>query len=401
MPSPLVRLLLTAAAPAASPAPTAGGFRKRLRHTAGRGLRRSPVAMQDAIRRGSASLLAALGPGNGTGRPATGTPPVWESPPVPVPEGTSLAELERSFRTWSVNGEPAGHLDAYVDDSIWRFCYTWSLVRDARGACLELGANPYFTTYLLDRYTQLDLTLANYYGQRGEIVESVSLVPPGGTERVQLERQAQMFNVEEDEFPFPAGSFDLVLFCEIIEHLLMDPVAVLRQIHRVLKPGGILVLTTPNVARLDNVLAMVNGANIYDPYSGFGPYGRHNREYNRHELHRLLDFAGFEVEHSFSADGHPTDHLRWPRYDLAAPLVDFRREDLGHYLFVRARATRPPHDARLTASASSSRTFVSAPARASVSSGGTRQAAPATTSGIEPAVVVTTGTPSDMARSGG
>ncbi len=350
MPSPLARLSLTADAGdtrASSGAGTVSALRKRLRHTAGRGLRRSPGPVRDAIRRGSNTLLAALGPGDAPARSAIGAGAVWKSPPVPVPEGTSLADLEGTFRSWSVNDEPVGHLDAYVDDSIWRFFHTWNMIRDEQGACLELGANPYFTTYLLDRYTRLDLTLANYYGQAGEkTTETVSLVPPGGTERVQLERTSQLFNIEEDEFPFATDSFDLVLFCEILEHLLMDPVAVLHQIYRVLKPGGILVLTTPNVARLDNVLAMVNGSNIYDPYSGFGPYGRHNREYNRHELHRLLDFAGFDVEYSFSADGHPTDHTRWPRFDLAAPLVDFRREDLGHYLFVRARATRLPHDAR-------------------------------------------------------
>ena len=209
------------------------------------------------------------------------------------------------MRSWSVNGEPAGHLDAYVDDSIWRFLHTWRMVRDDAGTCLELGANPYFTTFLLDRHTELELTLANYYGQRGATTETVSFVAPGSDQRVEMERKCQLFNVEEDEFPFDAHSFDVVLFCEILEHLLMDPVAVLRQIHRVLKPGGVLVLTTPNVCRLDNVLAMVNGANIYDPYSGFGPYGRHNREYTRHELRRLLEFVGFEVESSFTADGQP------------------------------------------------------------------------------------------------
>jgi SAM-dependent methyltransferase len=130
----------------------------------------------------------------------------------------------------------------------------------------------------------------------------------------------------------------------MLEHMLMDPMHTLRQIHRVLKPNGIMVLTTPNVARLNNVMALVNGANIYDPYSGFGPYGRHNREYTRHELHRLLDFAGFEVEYSFTADGHPTDNSHWPQFAETTPLVQYRQGDLGHYLMVRARAVREPRE---------------------------------------------------------
>jgi len=128
----------------------------------------------------------------------------------------------------------------------------------------------------------------------------------------------------------------------MLEHLLMNPLAPLNEIHRVLKTGGALVLTTPNVARLGNVLGLVNGENVYDPYSGFGPYGRHNREYNRHELHRLLDFAGFEVESSFTADAHPWRAGDWPLSAEVAPLVASRTPDLGQYIFIRARATRPP-----------------------------------------------------------
>ncbi len=360
MPFLLARLPLTPGpADAAAPNTTGavGAFRQRLRHTAGRGLRRSPTAVQDALRRGSRTLLAALPPDQPVAgppdqpvagppdQPVTGPSPVFESPRVALPEGLSLPDLERTFRSWSVNGEPVGHLDGYLGESIWRFLYTWGIVRDDTGACLELGANPYFTTYLLDRHTGLDLSLANYYGQSGETTETVAFVPPGKSKRVQVERSSRLFNIEEDVFPYETDTFDVVLFCEMLEHLLMDPVAVLRQIHRVLKPDGTLVLTTPNVARLESVLAILNGANIYDPYSGFGPYGRHNREYNRHELHRLLDFAGFDVEYSFTADGHPTDHSGLPGVDLAAPLVDFRRPDLGQYLFVRARAARPPRDA--------------------------------------------------------
>ena len=67
--------------------------------------------------------------------------------------------------------------------------YTWGIVRHDTGTCLELGANPYFTTYLLDRHTDLDLTLANYYGQSGEANETVSFVAPGATQRVQVDAQ--------------------------------------------------------------------------------------------------------------------------------------------------------------------------------------------------------------------
>jgi hypothetical protein len=87
---------------------------------------------------------------------------------------------------------------------------------------------------------------------------------------------------------------------------------------------------------------MVNGANIYDPYSGYGPYGRHNREYNRHELHRLLEFAGYEVEISFTADAHPQDMSHWPRHAGIDELIEYRMDDLGQYIFVRARASIPP-----------------------------------------------------------
>src|SRR2546423_999266 len=117
----------------ARPTPT-----DRRRQIAGRAPRSSPPPLQRLIRRAAGALDEPP--------PAVG---VWQPPPVPVPDGVTLAELTAMFRTWSVNGEPPGHLDAYVDDSLWRFLHTWALVRDEHGPALELGANPYFTTELL------------------------------------------------------------------------------------------------------------------------------------------------------------------------------------------------------------------------------------------------------------
>ena len=48
--------------------------------------------------------------------------------------------------------------------------------------------------------------------------------------------------------PFPDASFDAVLCTEVVEHI-PDPAETIREIHRVLKPGGLLVVTIPWSAR--------------------------------------------------------------------------------------------------------------------------------------------------------
>ena len=51
-------------------------------------------------------------------------------------------------------------------------------------------------------------------------------------------------------FPYADGHFSTVLCCELLEHLAADPMHMMGEINRILKPGGHLVLTTPNLASL-------------------------------------------------------------------------------------------------------------------------------------------------------
>ncbi len=260
---------------------------------------------------------------------------------LPIPLGWSRAEVWSTMSSFSIDGSPEGALQPYVNDSFGRFLRTWNLAKDLFGSCLELGANPYFTSWLLSEFSALDLTFANFFGSASnegtQLLEWVSR-DGRGTKQMDFDH----FNLEEQEFPYKSDSFDCVLHCEIIEHLLMDPLHSLREISRILKPGGRLILTTPNVARIGNVRAIIEGRSIYDPYSGFGPYGRHNREYSLDELVRLVRFSGFELELAFTADSHEEPPVNPDKERLITKLIAQRENDLGQYLFIRAVRVRDP-----------------------------------------------------------
>ena len=222
---------------------------------------------------------------------------VWVSPTLSRDQQQLKEELAHSL----VTPEAAGELRGYLEDCFRRLLTTLELVPADTGRVLELGANPYFLTMLLKRFRGYELELANFFGGRGNNVQRVRNEVTGESH----EFRYREFNIEEDDFPYPNARFDGVLYCEILEHLIRDPIAVFAEIHRVLKPGGWLLVTTPNVARRQNVTRLARGRNMYDPYSGYGPYGRHNREYTAAELRELLTNTGFEVERLTTRDLHP------------------------------------------------------------------------------------------------
>jgi SAM-dependent methyltransferase len=261
------------------------------------------------------------------------------SPPLPLPDGVSEAQFYAFLESTRVADAPAAEMQAYCRSDFRRFVYTWGLARNEGGRALELGANPYFTTMLLREFTTFELTLANFFQDTfpAQGRQDVVFTDFRTKEASRTSFDFDHFNIENTTFPYDDASFDVVFFCEIIEHLLMDPLRVLREISRVLRPNGSLILTTPNVARLENVARMLSGANIYDPYSGYGPYGRHNREYNRHELHLLLTYAGFQPEEFFTADVHPNNAYTFAGASALRTHLAFREHDLGQYLFTRSR----------------------------------------------------------------
>lgn len=267
-------------------------------------------------------------------------------PALPVPHGISEEKLFEFVTSVRVADAPEQEMSAYGSHDFRRFVYTLGLVNGLEGKCLELGANPYFTTMLLEHFTNLELSLANYFGPfpGGLHTQDVYYTDAANGIKNTKTFSYQHFNVENDPFPYADGEFDVVIFAEIIEHLLNDPCKVLREIKRVLKPGGHLIVTTPNVARLENVARLISGENIYDPYSGYGPYGRHNREYTRRELVTLLQFEGFDVEEHFTADVHENRAAAYVDLNYLKGRLQFRKNDLGQYLFLKVTNTSRASD---------------------------------------------------------
>lgn len=102
-----------------------------------------------------------------------------------------------------------------------------------------------------------------------------------------------------DLIPFEDNLFDLIIFTEVIEHLPCNPVNVMKEVIRVLKQGGHLILTTPNQNNLFTKCKCISGKSIYAPIELFFmdnmKYAIHRREYTMDELIYLLDRVGFNI----------------------------------------------------------------------------------------------------------
>lgn len=81
------------------------------------------------------------------------------------------------------------------------------------------------------------------------------------------------------EMPFESGSFDLAVSLDVIEHLGED-VAALRELRRVVAPGGALLVTVPAYQWL---------------WSGHDEINHHCRRYTRRTLQRAAESAGWET----------------------------------------------------------------------------------------------------------
>ena len=220
-------------------------------------------------------------------------------------EGLLASLMQASFQGDSGQG---GHLNQagrlhYLTQHIDRFWKTTNLVDPYLRAInqpkiLDIGSFPYYGPLLYHLRWQanvvgVDMPEAGYWaGISAHHAPRRLTITSGQTHLTFLQ---YLFNIERERLPFQA-EFDAVFFTEILEHLLLQPHVALEQIHRCLKPGGLMVLTTPNAHYAMKLLAILRGTNINEPYNlTIGVYGRHNREYLLGEVCQLLEAHHFRL----------------------------------------------------------------------------------------------------------
>ena len=149
---------------------------------------------------------------------------------------------------------------------------------------------------------------------------------------------------DANALPFKDNIFDAVLLLEVLEHLLV-PELVLNEIHRVLRPGGELLLTTPNSYAWWNVLRYWVFSKLKSrvkpqvrrAYLGASD---HKLFYDPLSLMNVLDKHGLTAI-EITTKNHAIPFIR--RFILNCGLLDFPfwpMNRFGHYICLIAKKER-------------------------------------------------------------
>lgn len=147
------------------------------------------------------------------------------------------------------------------------------------------------------------LDIACYNGYIGEKIKNNNNVVFGvdaSEEAVRISKQkgliAKVSDIEKS-LPYKDHLFDLVFAGEIIEHIV-DTDFFIDEVKRVLKLGGELIITTPNLASLDRRLMLLFNKNPFFPASFSYPANAqagHVRFFNNKLLIDFLKYKGFKI----------------------------------------------------------------------------------------------------------
>lgn len=200
--------------------------------------------------------------------------------------------------------------------------WTWQEMHDRLAPKPEVASRLEKTLNLVEGEEILDVgcgvgTFAYRISKKAKHVIGIDILPTS------IEIAKDFFKSDNLEFKvadlfeerFPDNSFDCILFLETIEHV-DSPVAFIKEFHRILKPNGCLIVSTPNARSYSTLIREVISflptllkrntierslKLISKEPRCTGTHMDHIYSWDIYTLYRLLNRCGFEYEtHAFA-----------------------------------------------------------------------------------------------------
>jgi 2-polyprenyl-3-methyl-5-hydroxy-6-metoxy-1,4-benzoquinol methylase len=213
------------------------------------------------------------------------------------------------------------------------------------GQVLDVGAHNGFATRL---FAELGYTATACDGV--DIEDRSELMSGLGDRFIQYNLNDSNPLIELD-----SEHYDIVFMGEVFEHILNTPARLLRNVARSLKPGGLLILTTPNPATIVNAIRLLLGHSHFRGSHRFAHTAKiegckitsdpsiHYREYTTSEMRSLIQSSGLIIEKVkyFSVrSSSDQDFFRKTVKSWASGI--FHNRLLGRTQYIRARKPDVP-----------------------------------------------------------
>jgi predicted SAM-dependent methyltransferase len=208
---------------------------------------------------------------------------------------TSSGQILNHFRTRALDAES----QSYIGTHAKRYAFLLERVAAARSELITsrafvtiLDIGPSFFTELLRATFPKDNVLTLGF----DSPESRGGHFPGDI--FYEKRQHLYFNLNDAQYQerwIKTPPVDLAVMAEVLEHLYTAPTLVLAFVYSLLRPGGFLIVETPNAASLKKRLKLLVGRHPYEMTRENSQNPGHFREYTKSELLAISRSVRFEV----------------------------------------------------------------------------------------------------------